>query len=226
MLPPTPNPNVGLLGSGRRSTIARLGRRGRVIHRPVRTVAARAPAAGARPDASSQRPAKLRHEGSGLLHSLAQLAPRFKGTHSSERRCRTSPLPISDRPRTDRREPRTYALTLGLRPRGASGLRRMHARQSLRDHAAPTSRFAGSRARTSASTMANLHRQPWAGATTACRLPRGGVVRAAYCCLTPEGVAAAWWPLRCKYGRAGFGTELPLGRLLLARSRLAPAASG
>ena len=44
--------------------------------------------------------------------------------------------------------------------------------------------------------------------------------------VTPQGVTAAWWPLRCKFGSAGAGAESPLSRLQFARSRLAPRASG
>jgi hypothetical protein len=44
--------------------------------------------------------------------------------------------------------------------------------------------------------------------------------------ITPQGVTAAGWPLRRKFGSAGAGAESPLSRLQLARSRLAPGASG
>ena len=37
--------------------------------------------------------------------------------------------------------------------------------------------------------------------------------------VTPQGVTAAWWPLRCKFGSAGAGAESPLSRLQFARSR-------
>jgi hypothetical protein len=43
--------------------------------------------------------------------------------------------------------------------------------------------------------------------------------------VTPPGVTAAWWPLRCKFGSAGAGAESPLSRLQFARSRLAPRAA-
>jgi hypothetical protein len=44
--------------------------------------------------------------------------------------------------------------------------------------------------------------------------------------VTPQGVTAAWWPLRCKFGSAGAGAESPLSRLQFPRSQLAPRASG
>ena len=44
--------------------------------------------------------------------------------------------------------------------------------------------------------------------------------------LTPHGVTAAWWPLRCKFGSAGAGAESPLSRLQLVRSRLDPEGPG
>jgi hypothetical protein len=44
--------------------------------------------------------------------------------------------------------------------------------------------------------------------------------------VTPHGVTAAWWPLRCKFGSARAGAESPLSCLQLARSWLAPGASG
>jgi hypothetical protein len=44
--------------------------------------------------------------------------------------------------------------------------------------------------------------------------------------VTPQGVTAAWWPLRCMFGSPGAGAKSPLSRLQFARSRLAPRASG
>ena len=56
--------------------------------------------------------------------------------------------------------------------------------------------------------MADLHRQRWGGAATACQLPSGGMVRGARCCLTPDAA------VRVVPGR------LLLSCLLLGSSRL------
>ena len=38
-------------------------------------------------------------------------------------------------------------------------------------------------------------------------------------CSTPNGVTAAWWPLRCQFGSARAGATSPLSRLQLATGR-------